>query len=543
MPTITTTVTSAQATGAVTTVTTTEATPEPAASADGVPHWEAGLYGGKMMTVQFWSFTDADQKALFMLNYHDIFAASCNRGNSGKSTFGYTFDTGALTLTSMWVWTDASFLLCEGIFAANKAIGSLIGKITLDSHWAGDISPAVAAKIAAWDQPAGFSCKLTPVAPNLRSIGSRIVDGIGIIMHQKFASKEAKAENDVAFLSMNAVFEGGFSTCIAFDVSDTERIHVWLAESKDATLEYFKNIAQPQSEAIMGVQIPKLLEFHGDYFGNTTDASIAKEMLAWPTFTARPLSSGSLGAAPVRFVQKIWFATKAARDALLIAMDKTPAHTALYAGFAVGETGVYITHMAKDLGECREFQATLGTNADFLEALSAAVAMPTYNFGNCGAEWMADVQGWAESYPALRWDDKAELVGNIWAQGKTNYDGKSFTAVQDTVLNSPEHLYKYVDACNSGELYEAFQEHGGNMAIWKTSAATVLIYMNFPSAQAWLDFEPAAAKLGEFWTECLKEHNVYMFGDVEGPKIKASLAAWNQAPWCNALTVKTAGNL
>lgn len=450
-------------------------------------------------------------------------------------------DTGALSIAVVWVWTEKSFLLTESLFAANTAIASLMGKISVDSHWCGDFSPTLKAKIETWDGAPGFSCKMTPTVTSARCIGSEITDGVGFIMHQKFRNKEHKEENDLLFLPMQSVFSRGCSTHVAFEVSDSERILVSLAESKEDILQLFKNYNTPEASALLGAGMGSLLDSHAISFGNTTDAHISKELAKWPMVSPAPLLCGSLGAEHIRFFQKMYFPTKANRDAFLVSLDKTTKHAALYIGFAVGETGAFIVSMSKNMAEIRELQVNLGNNTEALEALGNTVSLNTWNFGTSNAEWMTDFQGWADTYPALRWETKSVLVSNIWSQGKENYDTSSVCAVQEGVFKDAASADAMVDLHNSGAVYEGIKAAGANFSFWRTGPTHTLSFINFPSAQSWLDFQPVAQATGDFLGEAIKDYKVYAFGDVRGPGVAASFAAWNQAPWCNVEVVDING--
>jgi len=41
--------------------------------------------------------------------------------------------------------------------------------------------------------------------------------------------------------------------------------------------------------------------------------------------------------------------------------------------------------------------------------------------------------------------------------------------------------------------------------------------------------------------KAVKSNDVYFYGDAHTPAVAASLAEWNQAPWCNAVAVQHYG--
>ena len=86
--------------------------------------------------------------------------------------WGYVIDTGALTLETPLCWgNEACFLKVEGAFGANSYIQSIIGKLETTAYFVGDVTPAMQARIDAWDQAPGITCTFRDCLANGQRIG------------------------------------------------------------------------------------------------------------------------------------------------------------------------------------------------------------------------------------------------------------------------------------------------------------------------------------------------------------------------------------
>jgi len=328
-----------------------------------------------------------------------------------------------------------------------------------------------------------------------------------------------------------------FDTCMSFHISPTELILVWIGQSVETGMSWLtETLADPLMSATTAEHIPKMTKFGGYYFGNT--APLAEPMKAWPTFSPAPLVGGSLGGKQYHMVQQVYFRTKADRDAHLanLATLEGPAN-ACYVGAPVGESAIYILHIAENAEESRKFQAIYSANAACMASTATIAASPTYICGNA-TECSSDYEGWIDLFPALAVADSTN-IGSIFSEN-ASWGPESFSLIQDIEWNKPGDAEKWAEILNSDEVIKAGLKHGMIWATEKLSDTRTVQSITFPSGSAWLEFNATVAAHGELISTLLKSNYSCTIGTVT-KEVQAALDAWNQAAWCKVETTKSFG--
>jgi len=540
MPTITTTVDSG--TGFNTTFTAQSSSDvATTASTSGTDQLPQGpdFFHGRMMTVQLYTFQNAEDKASFVFEMQPIVTAIRNHGH--PDNFMYIVDTGALTFTCIMMCdgTD-SFLQCEALFAANKTIQAMLGSFSGDAHFIGDIGDAVQAKIDLWNQAPGLNCTTRQCEFTGKLIGTEMGStGIGLIRKCALATKEQLDESMAKFRFVTPATNDCFPTNVAIRTSDTEYIGVWLSDTPSGLEQWIDTLKHPDVAPVLGDALGQHTEFGGQWFGNIGDEKSQELMAAWPMFPAAKMLCGSLGGDNIGSIQRWSYSTKAARDAFLRVMDNVRGFQgqALWCGWPAGDVTLYVLIFASSTEACREMQAVIGGNAEIMEHLTKTelVNLSHYDFGNVQAGWASDIAGWREAIPALRPDPNAHLICSVDAGPGSNYHSSGITWTQEAVYNNAGDPEKMADMFSSGELYEKLREAGGNFNINKMGPARSLNMFNFPSDTAWLKYNETLAKYAPQFTELMKDLQCFGIGNVHGAAVGATVAEWNKAPWCNVV--------
>jgi len=177
MPTITTTVTSACASGVVTTQTTTQATPESVAPKKTLAESIKGLTfdGGRSAQICLCSATT--QKG-----FDAIVGAfqAVNGVVQGTDSYSNIVQTGQFSMTNIFVFgSPEAFYQCEAVFGTLAETKIAIEEgVKLDAHVMGNIPPLQKEKWAVWDNVPGFNIHFdTPSSGVLGKSGGRAAGG------------------------------------------------------------------------------------------------------------------------------------------------------------------------------------------------------------------------------------------------------------------------------------------------------------------------------------------------------------------------------
>jgi len=177
MPTVTTTVTSACASGVVTTQTTTQATPEPATAKQTLAELIHGktFHGGRL--AQIAKYTATTQKG-----FDAMVAAfqACSGVAQGTDSYFNLVKTGPLSFTNMFVYgSEDAFFKLEVLFGTIQETKLAIAEGgTLDVHYVGNTTATIRKKLEAWNEVPGYTLGCdTPSTAFLKSVGGR--DGSG----------------------------------------------------------------------------------------------------------------------------------------------------------------------------------------------------------------------------------------------------------------------------------------------------------------------------------------------------------------------------
>lgn len=533
MPTITTTVTSAEASGATTTVTTTMATPAPpAAAAKAVTPLLPGHRGG-IISRQAYNFASTQDRDDFIAALEPI-TKLMNAGKPNQMQV-YIFNVSPTEFQTLWQWaTPDAFFGTEQMFGKLEIVTRLMGTYTATGHFGGNVGP-IQSRLDEWNEAPGFNVIVddgsgmyfTDNMPADRTASCAVGD-------MEFPTG---AEMDTfleTWATCNGIFNQTHATFACIRTSPTHATMLLVQRNKAASLQHLVDVQQPEMAPLIS-QIANMTTFGGFVFGNNEDAEIKAGIAGWPTFKPVPLVGGNFGGEEILFVAVHSYDTKAERDECManLATATWVKGESTYFTVPKGETSYYVVHRCANYAACKALQGSYASGEKIFPDLEKCTNIDAYLGCNLVKEWQDDFDGWIEHI-----GDGGVMQRND-SQIAFQTSGSKVTAnaihfVSRTVYNSAEDLAMLSDVYGAPEMLNAWATIPQTACAWKTGSKSAITYHGYESCEDWLRNNEITKTFGAEIASKIKSMEVHCVGTFSA-EAKAALNAWAAAPWCTVV--------
>jgi len=542
MPTITTTVTSACASGVVTTQTTTQATPEPQ---------QAGSPAALSPLGDFLATGDSVAMLLEVSTDNAAGLALVNKLGFGhtasvKKHGGYVkmINTGATSALGIYIFPSSAALIAgEKDYSANPDVLELASdrSIRMDAYFVGNVSAACKAHFdGVWGVVDGYNMNYpTDAAGGIHTPGSEVENAELFAYCGSFsmASKEAveqywcEARDNGAlrahdmYLSQQLYISTGPTKVTMFclatrtdylglldHVASTGKI---AASFADATIDLFTSNGSPEVNAALKpwADLPNVnvtVEAEGSGFNDTGICGVHAKCFY--------RTAEDANAAAAKFGQMLEHGKKE-NTCMSGAISK------------YGDSGMSFFVLFKD----EETWEKLDTFAAGLDGFNEVCIDPALHFtgvpfGHMSSNWRAQLNRWQDM-----WNIHWYTADTVDCSKGSAYSAsaKSVCGWQEFHYETPEAMGKAIAASRTHAVQAAYRDHGVFWSTQKTGATSLLNCFAFPDYGSWAGLSD---QLGALTTEIedmlgAKKINCYIFGDGGNPAgAKAITDTWNALP-------------